>query len=468
MAYVDTSALEDEQQKNDPSGVVTGAGAPAAPAAPAGGGASGSSSTQSKTPANNFADLSQYLKINAPQEFGSTLAGKVGDDINSGETTLSDAQTQFKNRADASTIRDDQGLTNQLSQSPESVDPNAFATIRDAAYKGPTSLSDASDLNSQVTGAASSAVGKANASKTEGGRFALLDNYFGKPSYSSGQKSLDNLLVQDDPNSQQAFDQMRQNAQQLQSNVNQAGVDLGNYGAAAKGTTLSTRANARNALGIDDAGNYVDGLGALGSSVGQLNAQATARQKQAADEYAAATAATQGKTQLSQIDPALAQKYGITATSAGSISMPTFLRNPDFNYITDPQLGLNASGLWGVDPSKDITRVADSDLNAGAVATPAQATRLKALQNLGGLSTDLVSNLGASGTYDTEPVTAFNSADFANRESTSANLFNQQAASKAQDLQQQYQSGKLSKETATADWQSFLDTLRRQYGVSTS
>lgn len=384
MAYVDQQ-FEEEEESGGPSVPGSGAGVNAAAGASAGGGPSQSTK---KTP-GRFADLSEYLRVNQGQDFGTKLAGKVGEDVQKGQQTLDTAQNEFKSRADASTVRDTAGLASQVASNPESVDVNEFAKLRDASYRGPSSLADTPDLYNQVQGNAGAAVGKANASKSEGGRFALLDNYFGKPTYSQGQKSLDNLLVQNDPKSQQAFDQMRANAQALQGNVNQAGVDLGNYGAGARATTEGTRQAARGAIGIDDSG-AATGTGALGAQNQAIQEQYQSRlSKQQADKAALEQAFQSGDYR--GLSPELRQMLGLDGVQS----------------------------LYGANPSDYLSSV--SGLTQQQTATPEQAARLRVLNQLGGLDSSGWEE-GNVGAYDTESLLGFNSEGFRN------NVGNQQQA----------------------------------------
>jgi hypothetical protein len=350
MAYVDSAPLEEEENATG-APALPGGGAPmsAAPATAAPG------AQQQKTP-GKFADLGEYLRVNAPQEFGGQLAGKIGGDIEKGQQTLSNAQGQFKERADANTISDTQGLINQVGSAPEGIDAAEYAKLRDASYKGPTNLSETPDLYNQVQGSAGSAVNKANASQTEGGRFALLDNYFGRPSYNQGQKSLDNLLVQNDQKSKQAFDQMRQNAQGLQQGVNQAGVELGSYGTQAKATTEATRKASRDALGIDDAGNLVQGQGAIGSLYGGLQSRAD-EQRALAKANSESIAAGLTAKDLANISPELVAALGLDKFK---------------------------SPLWNIDPSRYYQ---GSDLSAfkpESVANESEIAKWNALKGLSG------------------------------------------------------------------------------------
>lgn len=471
MAYVSEESLEQEESQTG-APLIPGGGAGGGPANAAGA-AAASAGGKKKTP-GRFADLGEYLRVNEGQQFGQKLAGKIGEDVDKGASTLASAQDEFKTRADSATVRDDQNLVSQVGTRPEDIDVDSYARLRDASYTGPKSLVDAQDLSGQVQGAAVGAVNKANATKTEGGRFALLDNYFGKPQYGQGQKSLDNLLVQNDKGSQQAFDQMRQNAKALEQNVGQAGVDLGNYGAQAAGTTQATRASARGALGIDDAGNYVEGQGALGQQFGELDSSVAARRKQAADEYAAQQAALAGKRGTNELDPELAQKYGLTGYGGNTIQKPLFLNNPNSYSAIQQQLNLSkADQFYGEDASNYLNRVADEDLNRGTVATQDQAARLRTLQKLSGMDTDLVGNLDQAGTYDDEDLLSFNKQGFDAQRGAKASSFSGEAQRKAQELSQKYATPdgtdpnqqELSAAAAQGEWKRFMEDLQKRYSV---
>src|SRR4051812_34412162 len=272
MAYVSSNPDDETLDEGGPL-VPGGAPTPSAPTT----GATGQAAGQKPKTSGRFADLGEYLRVNAPQQFGSQLAGKIGQDVDAAGNQLGQASNEFKSRADAGTVKDDQGLIGQVGTNPEGIDVGAYSKLKDASYGGPTNFSSSSDLYNQTTGQANAAESKANASKTEGGRFALLDSYYGKPQYSQGQKSLDNLLVQNDPNSQQAFKQIQDNARALQSNVAQTGNQLSAYGNQAKATTEATKNSARSALGIDDAGTAT-GTGAIGDLNTQINNNFSNRQ----------------------------------------------------------------------------------------------------------------------------------------------------------------------------------------------
>lgn len=369
MAFVDDTLLEDEQESGGPSSgasaVAGGGNAPASAGAPA-------ASPKQKTP-GNFANLSEYLRVNQPLNFGQQVAGKVGGEIDAGNEAVDDAEKQFKERVEGNTIRDTQGLTQKLSQDPASIDKDAFAQIRDASYKGPRSLADTQDLSSRVLGAAGTATGKAAASGTESGRFALLDSYFKKPEYSQGQKTLDNLLIQNDPNSQQAFSEIRNRAGQLSDKTKNLDPALAQFGAQGNQTTLDTRAGARAGIGIDDTGNLTGG-GAIGNARGGIDSRYGSESKRIADELAMAQGVA-GKN-----------KYGLS---------PEFLEAMGVQGLTRG---------YGVDAMKYLSP--NSITKENAVSSD-DAARLRALESLGGADSYLNEN-GEFGTSDATKGYSFN------------------------------------------------------------
>lgn len=402
MAYV--SALEDEDLEG--GGPLVPGGAPTATAP-----TPGSAAAPAKKTPGRFADLGEYLRVNAPQKFGEQLAGKVGSDIETAQGKLSGAGDEFRSRADASKVEDTGGLTSQVGTNPEGIDVGAFAKLRDAKYSGPTQFQDAADLYGQTRGAADSAAGKAQASKSEGGRFALLDNYYNKPSYSQGQKTLDNLLVQNDPNSTQAFTQMQENAKQLQSNVAQTGKELGAYGTQAKAATEGTRKSARDALGIDNTGNTT-GAGAIGGVMDSLSD----RQKQ----------------------------YQAEAQRLSDIGVSGHYRdiNPEFNTMLS-ELGQT----YGVNPGQYYNAYDPGSVTQANVASPEELTRLRALDKLAGLQ-DPFQTEGVESIYN-QPLYNFDQPKF---------------QSQVTERKQGFDNSKAPLEKSKDEALSQMQSIRDQYG----
>jgi len=106
------------------------------------------------------------------------------------------AAGQFKNTVNTSGVVADKTQVDSALADPVSADAKQFQSWTNASYQGPKSLGDDQSNWNQYWGAAQDANTSAKLAGTESGRFALLDKYYGRPSYSFGEKSLDNLLIQ--------------------------------------------------------------------------------------------------------------------------------------------------------------------------------------------------------------------------------------------------------------------------------
>jgi hypothetical protein len=236
--------------------------------------------------------------------------------------------------------------------------------MRNAEYGGPNSLVDEADRYKGVVSANSEAQEQSEASKSEGGRKALLDKNYGtgagRYDYTPGQKNLDNLLVQNDPSSRQAFESAQKNAEASGQRLQGLKEQLQGYAGQGKATTAATRASTRSALGVDNAGNIISengtpNSGAIGSLYGTLSSQAKERQ----------------------------QDYDKTVADARSA-----VANKDLSSLTPREREmLNAQlpgeqGYYRINPSDYVQAASRDDINLGSVASKAQAAQMDALSQL--------------------------------------------------------------------------------------
>lgn len=181
------------------------------------------------TSSGRFTNLKGYLKAN--QGFNQAqggLGGKVAQNLaqqgQKVQSNIAQAGQTFQNQAaqNLQGIQQGAALTQQAVADPSQFAQNEqnvaqLAKARDAVYQGPKSLLDVQgDQNQAILEARAKEFG-ANVAQTgtEKGRFNLLRNMFGKPTYSSGQQNLDNLLIQGD----------RQQLKNIQG-ARRAGVDV--------------------------------------------------------------------------------------------------------------------------------------------------------------------------------------------------------------------------------------------------
>lgn len=225
-----TEESQPKQTNTGDSGSITASTTPITPATP----------DQAKRGSGQFTNLKNYIQANRNfNAAGGGLAGKVAGNI---ETQGRDVETQIGGAKEAFTqqktqalepIRQGAQLTQQAVANPMQFAQNqqnvqAVQAARDAEYKGPKSLADLQGRQSQAAlqGQTQDFTTKVQQGQTEQGRFNLLRNMFARPTYSTGQQNLDNLLIQGQRDQIQRIADTGRTAakvnQQLRQNIDQA------------------------------------------------------------------------------------------------------------------------------------------------------------------------------------------------------------------------------------------------------
>jgi hypothetical protein len=203
---------------------------------PQGGGVAtpGSTGTQSGTSSGRFNNLQKYIEAN--KDFHADqggLAGQVVSGINQQaqnvQNNLQGAQNAFADQSQQSIDSfNHPDVVNQAFQDPTAFVQNqdnmdAFAKMRDAQYTGPKTLQDLSgDQNLAKLQVQSANVNDmVNQGQSESGRFNLLRNMFGNPSYTAGQQNLDNLIIQGQQGQMKQIQGARQIATDTANKLNQ-------------------------------------------------------------------------------------------------------------------------------------------------------------------------------------------------------------------------------------------------------
>lgn len=157
----------------------------------------------------SWTNLNAYLDANKgnAEQMGATIAGKISDQGNKTQGLIDSSKTDFTAKADAGTIsnlsnaqKDAEDIIKTARFNAENAQINdeqinRFKEVSNAAYKGPADLSG-SDYYTQTIENLTKANNYKNAATTDEGRFGLLEEFFARPTYSQGQKNLDNLLIQ--------------------------------------------------------------------------------------------------------------------------------------------------------------------------------------------------------------------------------------------------------------------------------
>lgn len=324
------------------------------------------------TSSGQFQNLDSYLQAQQGNQFGQQVANKLQGEVDQANQARQNAEQTFKGQSDQNTVNYNPDVVNQTLQNPTQVlsqkdqtfsSPSTydqFVKERDAQYKGPLSLSDTPALYNQVFGTAQGAAQKANATGSEEGRFGLLTNYFNNPNYTQGQKSLDNLLLQGNDQTQQSFDTIRQNAQAAQQAAQNSAQNLQNYAATNKGTTEATAQKVKDTVNPE----ITNELGQYQNTLQQaLNNQGAGYNQ----ELAALKNTDPGQYQ------SIISKYGAA---------------PDLNYQLpkgyNEVQGANDSGYWGINNSQGLSSFYNRNQipTLSSVTSADQQSKLNALQQL--------------------------------------------------------------------------------------
>ena len=344
----------------------------------------GASQTQAQAPgaaprgSDKYQNLQSYLNVGGG-DFGNQFAGKVlGESAEAGKQ-IGEASNQFKGQVDQSKVSANPDLVNRAIANPtdfvkDQSNVDAFAKQRDAQYKGPSSISETPDLYNRAYGATQKAVSSARAAQTEPGRFTLLDTYFGKPQYSQGQKSLDNLLLSGDQNAEQGIRQAKENALAQQSSLGQKSNELSNYAAQARGATESARNAARGAVGLGDNGQLTD--------------------------------TSPSKSLYKDIENRVS---GINAGNAGKYSSDlSSLKIGQISKAEANRLGISdliGKEYYNLDPSSYLRKGEEATIPKAA--SKEEQAKLAALSKLSGVENTLLPDAGTAGTYDPNSAYSF-------------------------------------------------------------
>lgn len=162
-----------------------------------------------------FTNLSAYLNKNQEQAKGlaGNVAGQVIEKGNIAQGKIDTGINNFNTQAQQQEVRKDEGfvkgaLQNATDFVKSQANVDQFIKQRDAKYTGPNSLQDTEDYNPALQ-----AVTKANdtalATTNTAGRKTLLSNLYQSQQPKVGLLSLDNLLLQNDPNSEKTLKSSR-------------------------------------------------------------------------------------------------------------------------------------------------------------------------------------------------------------------------------------------------------------------
>lgn len=316
---------------------------------------------QRQTGSGRFANLQKYIQANQGTNLGQQTAAKIGQQAQQAQTQIGQQGQQLESQIG--------GERQRLGQGAESL----FQSIRDnpveAAGQGLQEFSrlrtgqanaPQADLN-QAQQQAQNVQQLAQQAGSEAGRFQLLKQFYGTPTYTTGQQRLDQLLLQASPDQARSLQSGAQQAQQQTMNALQQLQQQQTAGQQEIATLAQQRAQQAQEL----IGSEQDKTGLLGGLVGDIQGRTEQQQKQAELIKTALTNALSNKGFESdqQYNDALA-----ALTSAGI--------NPQSFKVYD--LARNANFR----PEQFVSNV---NITPEAVASEQDRARLQSLYKLAGI-----------------------------------------------------------------------------------
>lgn len=300
------------------------------------------------TSSGRFTNLQKFVKANQPGS-GQGLSGQISKKVESQardvQQGVQGAQEQFQQRVQQSLqpVQSAQQLSEQIKTDASKLTDEQMQQalgVRDYKYTGPQGLSNIEQTQSQAQQIQQ--IGQNLGS--ESGRFQTLRNLFAKPTYSTGQQRLDQLLLQTAPGQQQVLSQIRKTAGQVGSELSKA-----------------QQTAQQQALGAQQAG--LQASEGLKTAVGEA-----ATTGEAALEEQRQRAMTEYQNMY--------DKY-MTELARGGLSQDT---------MQDLQLG--EMDLYNIDPTQffnpKYTKDAAKDFTVEQVATAEDYARMNALAKLAG------------------------------------------------------------------------------------
>lgn len=177
-----------------------------------------------------YTNIQKIMSANSNNQLGNVIGGGITNQAAATRNALQQGQQQFNTDAQSGIVGSDADLArrNSLLQSANTTglsdqDVTDFQKYLNGTYTGPQALGNLDSLKSQALN--TQQLGEATGSAA--GRQGLLQRFVGGPTYTSGQQSLDSLLLGQSGGDQ--LSQARRNALGLLSQVNQADTGAQTY-----------------------------------------------------------------------------------------------------------------------------------------------------------------------------------------------------------------------------------------------
>lgn len=174
--------------------------------------------TAPKKGSGGFTNISSYIDANRPQAaaLGQGIASNINKQADVAKTGVTTAKTNFQaaTTPEVTRVNDGQGLVQSsfekanAGQRLDADNLDKFGKFRNNIGQ---TLQEDSSLNN-VRAEAQKAQGYTESAQNSAGRTQLLSNFYGQPTYTAGQKRLDQLLLQTTPGLTKSMTQQAQAA----------------------------------------------------------------------------------------------------------------------------------------------------------------------------------------------------------------------------------------------------------------
>lgn len=257
MPYLPYSDLDEQRKKAEQNGQVN---------------ISGASGTLNQSAQNvaapkpisgsgSWTNLNQYLDANKDnaETLGNSISSNISKSGNDVRTGIQNTQSDFNSQVDKGTISNlsgaksdsdnivGQARTAAKESQIQDDQVNRFKEVSNAAYAGPNSL-DASQYYSDTQSKLDKAKNYQTNAQSDAGRFNLLEEMFAKPTYSQGQKNLDNLLISGNDTAKTGIKNAADSLNDLQGNWDKANTDAQSLAAQRLADTNAAKQYAQDLL----------------------------------------------------------------------------------------------------------------------------------------------------------------------------------------------------------------------------
>lgn len=196
---------------------------------------------------SGYQNLDKYLSTNESQKFGNQVLGKVGETLDTAKQNQAQASDAFKNQVTKANYTPEQSQLGEVLANPSQANAKDFQNWMTQTYSGPKSIGESQNNWNKFWSGTNQANTNAKLLGSEAGRFSLLDTYFGRPQYNFGEKSLDNLLVQQGGIGRETRN-LQNEATQLRSKGEEQAKNLQGFAANRAGEVNQSRENVNQAF----------------------------------------------------------------------------------------------------------------------------------------------------------------------------------------------------------------------------